>query len=107
MDRAVREIRVTREEGKRSTVVVKVYELSIHKDRIHRRLRNIETLIDRKPVDRQLSIVQNISLIRYILSLNKIDYSVRYNQINNITNIILFQNYTITVSTSSIFCVTK
>ena len=57
VDRAVREIRVTREEGKHSTVVTKVRELDIYKDRIHRRLRGIGILIDRKSVGRKFSIV--------------------------------------------------
>ena len=63
VDRAVREIRTAREEGKCSTVVTKARELGIHKDRIHRRLRDIRTLIDRKPVGRKFSAVQEVSLI--------------------------------------------
>ena len=90
VDRAVREIRAAREEGKRSTVVAKARELGIHKDRIHRRLKGIGTLIDRKPVGRKLSAIQETSLIRYILSLNEIGHSIQYNQISNTVNVILF-----------------
>ena len=35
VDKAVREIRTTREERKCSTIVVKTRKLDIHKDRIH------------------------------------------------------------------------
>ena len=102
VDRAVREIRTAREEGKCSTVVTKVRELGIYKDRIHRRLKDIGTFIDRKSIDRKLSVIQEVFLIRYILSLNEIGYFVRYNQISNVTNVILFQDYTIIASTFSI-----
>ena len=51
------EIRTVREEGQRSTVVTKVRELDIHKDRIHWRLKNIGSRIDRKTVNLKLSII--------------------------------------------------
>ena len=99
VDRAVREIRAAREEGERSTVVAKVRELGIHKDRIHQRLKDIGSHIGRKTVNSKLSTVQETSLIRYILSLDEISHSVRYNQISNIINIILLENHTINTST--------
>ena len=78
IDRTVQEIRAVREEGERSTITIKVRELDIHKDRIHRRLKSIGSRIDRKTVNPKFSVVQETSLIRYILSLNEIGYSVRY-----------------------------
>ena len=102
VDKVVREIRVAREEGQRSTVTVKVRELDIHKDRIHQRLKSIGSRIDRKITNSKLFTVQETSLIRYILSLNEIDYFIRYNQISNIINVILLEDHTINVSTFSV-----
>ena len=102
VDRAVREIRAAREKGKRSTVVTKARELDIHKDRIHRRLKSIGILIDRKPVGRKFSVIQETSFIRYILSLDEIGHSVRYDQISNAVNVILLQDHIITVSVISV-----
>ena len=48
MDRVVREILVERERGLRSIVVEKVRKLDIHKDRIHRRLKDVESHTTRK-----------------------------------------------------------
>ena len=89
IDKAVREIRVTRKKGERSTVVEKTCELGIYKDRIHRRLKDVGSCTDRKSVNYKLSVIQEISLIRYILSLNEIDHFVRYDQISSVTNVIL------------------
>ena len=102
VDRAVREIRAAREEGKRSTVVAKARELGIHKDRIHRRLKGIGSRIDRKAANPKLSVIQETSLIRYILSLDEIDHSVRYDQINNVTNAILLQDHITDTPASSV-----
>ena len=57
VDKAVREIRITREEGQHSTVVTKVRELDIHKDRIHQRLKDIGSRIDREAVNPKLSVI--------------------------------------------------
>ena len=100
VDKAVREIRVARKKREHSSVVEKARELGIHKDRIHRRLKDVGSCTDRKPVNYKLSVIQEVSLVRYILFLNEISYSVRYNQINSIINIILFQNPIITIPTS-------
>ena len=63
VDKAVREIRIVREERERSTVTVKTRKLGIHKDRIHQRLKNIESRIDRKTTNLKFSIVQETFLI--------------------------------------------
>ena len=102
VDRAVREIRVEEEKRERSNVVTKVRKLGVHRDRIYRRLKDIRSYIDRKSINYKFSVIQENSLIRYILSLNKIGHSVRYNQINNVINVIFLQDYTITISTFSV-----
>ena len=90
VDKTVREIRTEEEKGERPNVTAKVRELGVHRDRIYQRLKDIESYIDRKPTNHKLSIIQKDSLIRYVLSLNEIGHSVRYDQISNVTNIILF-----------------
>ena len=98
VDKAVREILAEREDGERSNVAVKARELGIHKDHIHRRLKDVESRTTRKSVNYKLLVIQEVSLLRYILSLNEIGHSVRYNQISNVTNVILVKDYIITVS---------
>ncbi|ERF74883.1 hypothetical protein EPUS_09422 [Endocarpon pusillum Z07020] len=102
VDRAVREIRAAKEEGERSTVAAKARELGIHKDRIHRRLKGIGSRIGRKAANPKLSAIQEASLIRYILSLDEIGHSIQYNQISNIANAILLQDYTTNTPAPSI-----
>ena len=89
VDRAVREIRAEEEEGERPNVAAKARELGVHRDRIYRRLKGIGSYIGRKPTNRKLSAIQEDSLIRYILSLDEIGHSVRYDQISNVANAIL------------------
>ena len=89
VDRTVREILAEREHGTRSSVAEKARELGISKYRIHRRLKDVGSRITRKPVNYKLSAVQKTSLLRYILSLNEMRHFVRYDQISNVTNIIL------------------
>ena len=83
VDRVVREIRTEEEEGERSNVVAKVRKLNVYKDRIYQRLKDIESYIDRKSTNYKFFTIQKNFFIRYILSLNEIDYFVRYNQISN------------------------
>ena len=97
VDKIVREILVERENEERPNVLVKARELSIYKDRIYRRLKNVRSCTTQKSVNYKLSTVQEISLLRYIFSLDKIRHSVQYNQINNITNVILIKDHTITI----------
>ena len=101
VDKVVREILAEREDGERSNVAVKARELGIYKDRIHRRLKGVGPRTIWKPVNYKLSVIQEVSLLRYILSLDEIGHSVRYNQISNVTNVILVKDYTITVPASS------
>ena len=57
VDKAVREIRVVRKKIECSTVVKKVCELGIHKDRIHRRLKDVGSCTGRKPVNYKFSVI--------------------------------------------------
>ena len=102
VDKAVREILVERENGERPNVLTKTRELSIHKDRIYRRLKGVGPRTTRKPVNCKLLTVQETSLLRYILSLDEIGHSVRYDQINNIANVILAEDHITTAPVPSI-----
>ena len=79
VDKVVREILTERENEERFNVATKVRKLGIHKDRIHRRLKNVRSRTTRKSVNYKLSVIQEASLLRYILSLNEIEHSIRYN----------------------------
>ena len=57
VDKVVREILAEREDGERSNVAVKVRELGVHKDRIHRRLKNVGPRTTRKSVNCKLSTI--------------------------------------------------
>ena len=57
VDKAVREILAEREDGERSNVAAKARELGIHKDRIHRRLKDVGSRTTRKPVNSKLSVI--------------------------------------------------
>jgi AraC-like DNA-binding protein len=76
--RGVRELLEEHEEGERLGVAAKARELGVHKDQLHRRLKGAGPCIGRKAINRKLSAMQEASLMRYILSLNEIGHSVRY-----------------------------
>ena len=57
VDKTVREILAEREDGERSNVAAKIRELGIHKDRIHRRLKDVGSRTTRKPVNSKLSVI--------------------------------------------------
>ena len=57
MDKIVREILAEQENGERPNVLTKARELSIHKDRIYRRLKDVESRTTRKLVNCKLSTV--------------------------------------------------
>ena len=76
MDKVVREILVERENEERSNVAVKIRELDVHKDQIHRRLKDVRSHTIRKLVNYKLLTIQETSLLRYILSLNEIRHSI-------------------------------
>ena len=63
VDKVVREILAEREDGERSNVAAKARELGIHKDRIHRRLKNVGSRTTQKSVNCKLSVIQETSLL--------------------------------------------
>jgi Tc5 transposase DNA-binding domain len=84
--RGVRELREEHEEGERFNVAAKARELGVHKDRLRRRLKAVGPRTTRKAANPKLSAVQEASLLRYILSLDEIGHSVRYDQISRVAN---------------------
>ena len=83
---AVQDILTAREEGEHLTIAEKAQEYDVSRFRISRRLRGIRPRTNKKPKNNRLSEVQEQVLLRYILSLNEIRHSIRYDQINKITN---------------------
>ena len=91
----VRELLSKQKNGERLNVTAKTRELRVHKNRLYRRIKNIRPRTVRKFINYKLLVIQEISFLRYILSLDKIRYSIRYHYINNIINIILIKNYNV------------
>jgi hypothetical protein len=69
---------------------------------LYRRLKSVGPRTTRKAARPKLSAIQEASLIRYILSLDEIGHSVRYNQISSVVNAILAADYTDSDSAPSI-----
>jgi hypothetical protein len=86
VEKAVEEILAERETGDPSNVAEKAREYRVNKYRIHRRLKGIGPRTSRKPVNNRLSEVQERALLQYILSLDEIGHSIRYNYISSIAN---------------------
>jgi hypothetical protein len=94
VDRAVREICAEREDGERVNVAAKAREIGVHKDRLYRRLKGVGPRTTRKPINSKLSVVQEASLMRYILCLDDIRQAVRYDWISHVANAILAEDHT-------------
>jgi Tc5 transposase DNA-binding domain len=94
VDRAVREICAEREDGERVNVAAKAREIGVHKDRLYRRLKGVGPRTTRKPINSKLSVVQEASLMRYILCLDDIGQAVRYDWISHVANAILAEDHT-------------
>jgi hypothetical protein len=92
--RGIQELLEEHEEGERLNVAAKARELGVHKDRLHRRLKGVGPRTGRIAANRKLSAVQEASFMRYILSLDEIELSIRYNQISNVANVILTKDHT-------------
>jgi Tc5 transposase DNA-binding domain len=92
--RGIRELLEEHEEGERLNVAAKARELGVHKDRLHRRLKGVGPRTGRIAANRKLSAVQEASLMRYILSLDEIGLSIRYDQISSVANAILAEDHT-------------
>ena len=100
----VRDILTEREIEKHSVVVEKTREYRVNRHRIERRLKNIGPRTSRKPTNYKLLEIQEQVLLRYILSLNEIEQSIRYDYVNKITNKILKKDY---IGDDSIFTVDR
>jgi hypothetical protein len=68
-------------------------EYRVSKFRLYRRLQGKGGRTARKPINKKLSETQEGALIRYIRSLNEIGPGVRLDQISNIANAILKEDY--------------
>ena len=100
--KGVRELLTEHKDGERLNVAAKARELGVYKDRLYRRIKGVGSRTTRKPVNHKLSAVQEASLLRYILSLDEIGHTIRYDQINSITNTILVEDHTNNDSVSSV-----
>ena len=83
---AVRNICTEYETGERPVITKKTRKYRVNRFRIQRRLKNIEPRISRKPKNYKLLKIQEQILLQYILSLDEIEHSIRYDYISKITN---------------------
>ena len=90
---AVRDILTECKAGEHSVVAEKTREYRVSRHRIERRLKGIGPRTSRKSTNHKLSEVQEQVLLRYILSLNEIGQSIRYDYINKITNEMFKKDY--------------
>jgi Tc5 transposase DNA-binding domain len=100
--KGVRELLSEDEAGERPNVAVKARELGVPKDRLYRRLKGVGPRTTRKAARPKLSAIQEASLMRYILSLDEIGHSVRYDQISSVANAILAADHTDSGSVPSV-----
>ena len=89
----VRDILTERETGEHSVIAEKTREYRVSRHRIKRRLKDIGPRTSRKPTNHKLSEIQEQVLLRYILSLNEIGQSIRYNYVNKIINEMFKKDY--------------
>ena len=100
--KGVRELLTEHKDGERLNVAAKARELGVYKDRLYRRIKGVGPRTTRKPVNHKLSAVQEASLLRYILSLDEIGHTIRYDQISSLANAILAEDHTNNDSASSV-----
>jgi Zn-dependent peptidase ImmA (M78 family) len=86
VEKAVEEILAEREAGDPSNVAEKAREYRVSKFRVYRRLKRIGPRTSRKPVNSKLLEIQKHALLQYILSLDEIRHSIRYDYISSIAN---------------------
>ena len=89
----VRDIRTEYEVGERPVITEKIRKYRVNRFRIQRRLKNIKSRTSRKLKNYKLLEIQKQVLLRYILSLNEIEYSIRYNYVNKIVNEMFKKNF--------------
>ena len=90
---AVRDILAEREAGERPVIAEKAQEYQVSRYRIQRRLRGIGPRTSRKPKNYKLSEIQEQALLRYILSLNEIGQSIRYDYVSKVANEMLKEDH--------------
>lgn len=90
---AVRDIRAEREAGERPIIAEKAQEYRVSKYRIRRRLKGIGPRTSRKPTNYKLTEVQERALLQYILSLDEIGQSIRYDYVSKVANDILKEGH--------------
>lgn len=83
---AVRDIRAEYEAGERPVIAEKAREYRVSRFRIQRRLKGIGPRTSRKPKNYKLSEVQEQALLQYILSLDEIGHSIRYDYVSKVAN---------------------
>ncbi|ERF72127.1 hypothetical protein EPUS_02918 [Endocarpon pusillum Z07020] len=91
---AVRDILAEREAGERPVIAEKAREYRVSKFRVQRRLKGIGPRISRKPKNYKLSEIQEQALLQYILSLDEIGQSIRYDHVNKVANEMLKEDHT-------------
>jgi hypothetical protein len=80
--KAANEIRSCRETGERVSVAAIACQYGVHKNRVHRRLKGKGSRTTRKPVNCELSAVQEASLLSYLRTLDEIRQSICLDQVS-------------------------
>jgi Zn-dependent peptidase ImmA (M78 family) len=93
VERAVEAILAERKTGEPSNVAEKAREYRVSRYRIQRRLKGIGPRTSRKPVNKRLSEVQKRALLQYILTLDEIGQSIRYDYVSSIVNSMLKKDH--------------
>ena len=86
VEKAVEEILAEREAGEKPSVRQTAREWNVNVFRVYRRLKGIGPRTSRKPTNTKLSEVQERSLLQYILALDEIGQSLRYDCISSVAN---------------------
>ena len=86
VEKAVQEILAEREAGEFPVVAQIAREHRVSRYRVQRRLKGVGPRTSRKPTNYKLSETQEQVLLRYILSLDEIGHSIRYDYVSKITN---------------------
>ena len=93
VEKAVDDILAEREAGEHTNIAETAREYRVSKFRVYRRLKGIGPRTNRKPTNYKLSEVQEQALLEYILSLDEIGHSIRYDYVSKIVNEILKEDH--------------
>ena len=94
VEKAVQEILTERETGEFSVVAQIVREHRVSRYHVQRRLKGVGPRTSRKPTNYKLSETQEQALLRYILSLDEIGHSIRYDYVSKIANEMFKEDHT-------------